>query len=178
MGVSGQRHAPTALYPWGKDPGTYCTGGWVGLRPGMDREARGKILSPLPGIEPVSPRRPVRSQTLYWLSYPDHDLKILETSNSESKVSWNTGSVLIPWLLPSNNIFILLLFNFPVNDQTSVTLRFNWPGFCWTASSVSVSSITNLILSLISEASAAENLRETDLELLGLHNVFEFTRYS
>jgi hypothetical protein len=28
-------------------------------------EARGKILSPLPGIEPRSPGRPARSQTLY-----------------------------------------------------------------------------------------------------------------
>jgi hypothetical protein len=29
-----------------------------------------KNLLPLPGIEPRSPGRPVRSQTLYWLSYP------------------------------------------------------------------------------------------------------------
>jgi hypothetical protein len=28
-------------------------------------QARGKILSPLPGIEPRSPVRPARSQTLY-----------------------------------------------------------------------------------------------------------------
>jgi hypothetical protein len=27
-------------------------------------------LEPLPGIEPRSPGRPLRSQTLYWLSYP------------------------------------------------------------------------------------------------------------
>jgi hypothetical protein len=44
MGVSGQRHAPAALYPWGKDPGTHCTGGWVGPRAGLDAEARRKIL--------------------------------------------------------------------------------------------------------------------------------------
>jgi hypothetical protein len=37
---------------------------------GLDTEARGKILSPLPGIEPRSPGSPVCSQTLYWLSYP------------------------------------------------------------------------------------------------------------
>jgi hypothetical protein len=30
-----------------------------------------KFLLPLPGIEPRSPNRPVRRQTLYWLSYPD-----------------------------------------------------------------------------------------------------------
>jgi hypothetical protein len=32
MGVSGQRHAPAALYLRGKDPGTHCTGSWVGPR--------------------------------------------------------------------------------------------------------------------------------------------------
>jgi hypothetical protein len=30
MGISGQRHAPAALYPQAKDPGTHWTGGWVG----------------------------------------------------------------------------------------------------------------------------------------------------
>jgi hypothetical protein len=65
MGVSGQRHDPAALYPQGKDPGTHWTGGWVGPTAGLDTEARGKILSPLSGIEPQSPIRPVSSQTLY-----------------------------------------------------------------------------------------------------------------
>jgi hypothetical protein len=65
MGVSGQRHAPSALYP-----GTHCTGGWLGPRAGLDTEAKGNILMPLPGIEPRSLSRPVRSQTLNWLSYP------------------------------------------------------------------------------------------------------------
>jgi hypothetical protein len=37
----------------------------VGLRAGLDTEAREKILSPLPGIERRSPGRPARSQTLY-----------------------------------------------------------------------------------------------------------------
>jgi hypothetical protein len=36
----------------------------VGPRAGLDTEARGRILSSLPGIEPRSPGRPVRSQTL------------------------------------------------------------------------------------------------------------------
>jgi hypothetical protein len=35
----------------------------VDPRTGLDTEARGKILSPLPGIEPRSPGRPARSQT-------------------------------------------------------------------------------------------------------------------
>jgi hypothetical protein len=51
---------------------THCAGGWVGPRAGLDTEARGKILSPIPEIEPRSPGRPARSQTLYCLSYPAH----------------------------------------------------------------------------------------------------------
>jgi len=35
MGVSGQQHAPAALYPRER-PGTHCTGGWVGPRAGLD----------------------------------------------------------------------------------------------------------------------------------------------
>jgi hypothetical protein len=58
--------------PGERTPGTHCTGGWAGPRTGLDTEARGNILSPLPGIEPRSPGRPARSQTLYWLSYPAH----------------------------------------------------------------------------------------------------------
>jgi hypothetical protein len=34
----------------------------VGPRAGLDTEARGKIISPLPGIEPRLPGRPARSQ--------------------------------------------------------------------------------------------------------------------
>jgi len=49
--------------PGERTPGTHCAGGWVGPRAGLDTEARGKILSYLPGIEPRSPGRPARSQT-------------------------------------------------------------------------------------------------------------------
>jgi hypothetical protein len=34
--VRGQRHAPAAIYPR-EEPGTHCTGGWVGPRAGLDR---------------------------------------------------------------------------------------------------------------------------------------------
>jgi hypothetical protein len=56
--------------PGERTPGTHCTGGWVGPRDGLVTEPKGKILLPLPGIEPRSPGRPVRNQTLNWLSYP------------------------------------------------------------------------------------------------------------
>jgi hypothetical protein len=58
--------------PRERTSGTHYTGGRVGPTAGLDTEDRGKILSPLPGIEPRSPGRPARSQTLYWLSYPAH----------------------------------------------------------------------------------------------------------
>jgi hypothetical protein len=69
MGVSGQRHAPAALSPGERTPGIHWIGCWVGPRAGLDAEDRGKSLSPLPGIEPPSPGRSARSQTLYWLSF-------------------------------------------------------------------------------------------------------------
>jgi hypothetical protein len=49
MGVSGQRQAPAALCPGVRTPGTHCTGGWVDLRAGLDREVRRKILCPCRG---------------------------------------------------------------------------------------------------------------------------------
>jgi hypothetical protein len=58
MGVSGQRHATPRFAPGERTPGTHCTGGWMGPRAGLDTEVRGKILSPLPGIEPRPPGRP------------------------------------------------------------------------------------------------------------------------
>jgi hypothetical protein len=64
MGVSGQRHASATLYPREGTPDTHSTGGWVGLRAGLDTEDRGKILSPLSGIEPRSLGRPFCSQTI------------------------------------------------------------------------------------------------------------------
>jgi hypothetical protein len=45
----------------------------VGPRAGLDTEAKGKILSPLPGIEPRSPGRPSSNQTLYCLRYSAHN---------------------------------------------------------------------------------------------------------
>jgi hypothetical protein len=69
MEVSGQHHAPAALYPGERTPGTHWTGGWVGPRADLDAKARRKILCLCRGL---NPGRPVRSQTLYWLSYPGY----------------------------------------------------------------------------------------------------------
>jgi hypothetical protein len=65
--VSGQRHAPAALYPREWNPGTHCVGDWVGHRAGLNIEARGKILC---FCRESNLGRPVCDQTLYCLSYP------------------------------------------------------------------------------------------------------------
>jgi hypothetical protein len=53
--VSGQRHAPAALCPGERTPGTHCTGGWLGLRASWDTEVRGKPLCPCRGSNPDLP---------------------------------------------------------------------------------------------------------------------------
>jgi hypothetical protein len=79
---------PRRFTPRERTPGTHCTGGWVGPRAGPDTEARGKIRSPLPGIEPRSPGRPACSQTLYWLSYPGSPNGLMCEWNIEWRSEW------------------------------------------------------------------------------------------
>jgi hypothetical protein len=43
MGVSDERHAPAALYDRERALGTHWIGGWVNLRVGLDKEARGFV---------------------------------------------------------------------------------------------------------------------------------------
>jgi len=54
-GVSGQQHAPAALYPRER-PGTHFTGGWVGPRAGLERCGKSR-----PQRDSI-PDRPARSQ--------------------------------------------------------------------------------------------------------------------
>jgi hypothetical protein len=63
MGMSGQHHAPTALYPRGKDPGTHWTGGWVGPRASLNTSLRLEEKSSASVRDRT--RHPVHSQTLY-----------------------------------------------------------------------------------------------------------------
>jgi hypothetical protein len=55
--------------PGEKAPGTYCIGGWVGTKNGLDDVKRIKTLS-LPGLELRTRCHPVRSLSLYRLNYP------------------------------------------------------------------------------------------------------------
>ena len=84
QGVSGQQHAPAALYPQER-PGTHCTGGWVGPRASLDRRKISLHRVSIPG--------PAPSQSLYRPSYPAHvngNIKCLKAKiNLQEVVSTN-----------------------------------------------------------------------------------------
>jgi len=67
--VSGQQHAPAALYPRGRT-GTDCTGGWVGPRAGLDRAEN---LVPT-GIRSWTVQ-PVVSRYTDWATRPAADMR-------------------------------------------------------------------------------------------------------
>jgi hypothetical protein len=65
MGVSGQRHAPAALYPWGKDPRYPLYRRLGGPQSRSGHRGYRKNPLPLPGIEPRSPGRPAPTRQ-FW----------------------------------------------------------------------------------------------------------------
>jgi hypothetical protein len=76
----------------------------VGPRAGLDTEATGRILSPLPGIEPRSPGGPARSHTLFSLSYPAHTRHIdggVKKRNNIQRSSLLTYTN--PWMVSTKN---------------------------------------------------------------------------
>jgi hypothetical protein len=92
MGVSGQRHAPAALHPRGKNPRYPLDRRLCRLQSRSGRRGYKKNL-PLSGIEPRSPDRAARSQTLYCLSYRENT----EWSKMRKKrqSNWTEGN----WIL-------------------------------------------------------------------------------
>jgi hypothetical protein len=56
--------------PRERTPGTHCTGGWVGLRAGLDTEVTRNILCSCRVSNPDCPVVQSVVKTLYWLSYP------------------------------------------------------------------------------------------------------------
>jgi hypothetical protein len=61
-GASDQLHVPAVFHPRGRTPGTHCTGGWLGLRAGLDTETREKILCHCRESNYNRSDRPVRNQ--------------------------------------------------------------------------------------------------------------------
>jgi hypothetical protein len=65
MGVSGQRHTSATLYPRGKDPLYPLNRRLVGLRAGLDTEARGKTFASTGDRAPVVRSSSMWSDTIY-----------------------------------------------------------------------------------------------------------------
>ena len=97
-----QRHAPAAPHPRER-PGTHCTGGWVGLRTGLDWCGKSRPT----GIR--SPDRPARRQSLYRLNYPGiclvYRLKYISRGSSlqpmlssHNWLLWLTFSIILRYL--------------------------------------------------------------------------------
>jgi len=81
--MRGQRRAPAAPYPRER-PSNHCTGGWVGLRAGLDRCGKSHPT------RIRSPDRPNPRQLLYWLRYPAHLLCFIWVQNSFSYIKGRT----------------------------------------------------------------------------------------
>jgi hypothetical protein len=71
MGVSGQRHAPAALYPRGKDPGTHWIeeAGWAS-EPVWTQRLEEKSSAPVGDRTPIV-QLVVRHYTAWSFRYPD-----------------------------------------------------------------------------------------------------------
>jgi hypothetical protein len=89
----------------------------VGPRAGLDTEAKGRIRLPLLGIEPRSPGRPVRSQTLYYLG---SHLLVWGGDNSERNII--TVSPFCPEMLPMFVSLLICLYYI----SSSSSLAPNW----------------------------------------------------
>ena len=97
--MRGQRHAPAAPYPRER-PGTHCTGGWVGLRAGLDRcgksrPHRDSIPGPSSLYEVAIPTMlPGPDFRLLFYKYSEHTHKSLRNACRQVfKKMWLRGSV-------------------------------------------------------------------------------------
>jgi hypothetical protein len=103
------------FYPRGKDPGTHCTGGWVGLRAGLDTEARRKILCPRRGSNPDRPvvQPVVRHYTAWANSAP---YAIISSANCDICISRRVSS-----FLQIQNTVLVYTFVFPFTIWKNVS---------------------------------------------------------
>jgi hypothetical protein len=108
MGVSGQRHALAALHPRERTPGTRWTGGWVGLRAGLDTEARGKIFCLYRGS---NPDRPVCNDTMLTEQGRDADHSPHLMPKSRMSRSYTPLRLRAAWRVRDSFTFLILLYS-------------------------------------------------------------------
>jgi len=78
--MSGQQHAPAALYPRER-PGAHFTGGWVGPKAGLD----GRKISSPPGFDPGPSSRYTNWATRPTLKYHSNRKKVQNNPMERSK---------------------------------------------------------------------------------------------
>ena len=83
--MSGQRHAPAALYPRER-PVTHCTGGWMGPRAGLDRCRKSR---PPQGFDPRTVQ-PVASRYTYYTTRLSEDGIMEKVKEQIVRASQNT----------------------------------------------------------------------------------------
>jgi hypothetical protein len=84
----GQLHAPAALPPEERTPGTHWIGGWVNPKAGPDDMQKWKF-STLPWREVRPSVRPARSQLLYRQSHSDSCNSIESAGNEAAGTAYN-----------------------------------------------------------------------------------------
>ena len=84
--MRGQRHAPAALY-LRERPGTHFTGGWVGLRAGLD----GRKISFPPGFDPRTVQ-PLASRYTDW-AISAHQVQVVSYKNEQQPQISKIGNI-------------------------------------------------------------------------------------
>jgi hypothetical protein len=142
MGVSGHRHAPTALYSVEMTPGTHCVRGWKSFRAGLDTEAKGRILYLCRGL---NRGHSVCSQILYWLVYRSSRLQSQEVLFSIKLVSESECNKYTPFY----NMFIFGKTSHLVQELKVHHLWCHWTRFWATHIHLSASQLIPLISMLM-----------------------------
>jgi len=84
MAVSGQFHAPAALPPRERAPGTHWIGGLVGTRAGLDAVAKRKNLAPAWNLTLIVQQV---TWSLHRLSYPGSGLHVCSVTSLRRRIS-------------------------------------------------------------------------------------------
>jgi hypothetical protein len=94
MEMSGQFHAPAALHPGKRAPGTHWIGDWVGPRAVLDAVVKRKISSPrwetnprTPIVQPVAQRYTDWAITVHWTAFVANKVSLNKSHESVSRLT-------------------------------------------------------------------------------------------
>jgi len=78
---------PRPLYPSGNGLGTHCAGGWMGRRNCLNEFQKMQLF---PAVATRTPKRPIRSESLYPLGYPG-SMQLLQRQDSPTPACKTKG---------------------------------------------------------------------------------------